>query len=48
MLVSAARNQSLSQEIARMLKQFVRPAKAVAACLTLMSAVACSGAGAIE
>jgi hypothetical protein len=31
-----------------MRQQFVRPAKAVAACLTLVSAVACSGAGSID
>jgi hypothetical protein len=31
-----------------MLQQFVRPAKAVAACLTLMSAVACSATSAID
>jgi hypothetical protein len=31
-----------------MLQQFVRPAKAVAACLTLVSAVACSGGGSID
>jgi hypothetical protein len=31
-----------------MLQQFVRPAKAVAACLTLVSAVACSGGASID
>ena len=31
-----------------MFQQIVRPAKAVAACLTLVSAVACSGSGAID